>query len=135
MDKTLIVFLIIGAGFFYFVMNLVNETNSEDDKYLNTMSQQEQYAKYQKVDSIGQEILDVTLADPVTQLKVWNASQIKQEFLELFPDFDTMRGFVKNRVRGENLVQKLTQKINETEDKFFSGSIDTEQAKRMLDKL
>ena len=135
MDKTLLVFLLIGVGFFYFVMNLVKETETDSEKARNVSYQQEQYTKYYKVDSIGQDILDVTLADPMMQLKVWKHSRLKEEFLEIFPDFDMMKNFVKSRIRGDALVQKLTNKINEVEDKFFSGSMNAEQAKRALEQL
>jgi hypothetical protein len=135
MDKSFLIFLIIGVGFFYFVINVVKETDTDTEKIHSTSYQQEQYAKYHKTDSIGQDILDVTLADPATQLKVWNSSALKAELLDIFPDFDTMKGFVQNRVRGEPLVRKLTQKINEVEDKFFSGTINSEQAKQALEQL
>jgi hypothetical protein len=135
MDKSLVMFLIIGAGFFYFVINVVKETETDTEKMHSISYQQEQYAKYYKTDSIGQSIVDVTLVDPSTQIKVWNNSFLKKEFLEIFPDFDTMKGFVKNRVRGEELIQKLIKKINEVEDKFFSGMINAEQAKQALEQL
>jgi len=135
MDKSLIVFLLIGTGFFYFVINVVKETETDTEKVHRVSYQQEKYAQYQKVDSIGQDILDVTIADPALQIKVWNASQIRVEFLDLFPDFDTMKDFVHSRVRGEELVQKLINKINEVEDKFFSGTMSAEQAKRALEQL
>ncbi len=136
MDKSFIFFLIIGAVFFYFVMNVVKDTEMEDDPLRDAAYQQgNQYTQYMKTDNIGQKILDVSLADPATQIKAWNASPLKEEFLDIFPDFDTMKGFVKNRVRGEELVQKLLQRINTAEDKFFSGLLDAEQTKKMLENL
>jgi hypothetical protein len=136
MDKSFIIFLMIGAAFFYFVINVVKDTEMEDDPHRNAAYQQEnRYAQYMKTDSIGQDILDVSFADPATQTKAWNASPLKEEFLEIFPDFDTMKGFVKNRVRGEELVQKLIGRVNTVEDKFFSGTISAEQAKHSLEKL
>ena len=135
MDKSLFIFLIIGAGFFYFVINVVKESETDTEKIHSTSYQEEKYAKYHKTDSIGQDILDVTLADPATQVKVWNSSTIKEEFLEIFPDFDTMKVFIHNRVRGESLIKKLTKKINEVEDKFFSGAMNAEQAKRALENI
>jgi hypothetical protein len=135
MDKTFIVFLLIGGIFFYFVMDIVNKSETEDERLSSPSYQQEEYAKYQKTDNIGQYILDVTSADVSTQTKVWNASSLKIEFLEIFPDFDTMRGFVKNRVQGDPLVKKLLKKINEVEDGFFSGTMNAEQAKKALEEL
>ena len=134
MDKSLMVFILIGGLFFYFVMDLVKDTNAADG-YATTAAEENPYAKYQTEDSIGEKILDVSLADPVTQLKAWQASDIRKEFLDLFPDFDTMHGFVKNRVRGEPLVQKLNKTIKEVEDKFYSGTLTAEEAKRVLANL
>jgi len=135
MDKSFIVFLIIGGIFFYFVMGVVDETKSEDDKYLSTTTQHEKYAKFMTVDSIGQSILDVTNENQKMQVEAWNHSELKQEFLDIFPDFDTMRTFVKNRVRGEYLIERLTDQISKVEDAFFSGTMNAEQAKRALEHL
>ena len=133
MDKSLFVFMLVGVGFFYVVMNIVKETDTAVES--NTNYPKEQYVQYYKVDDIGQDIIDVTGIPVATQIKAWNESSLKEELLEIFPDFDTMKGFVKNRVRGEALQKKLLDKINEVEDKFFSGTINAEQAKRMLGQL
>ena len=135
MDKSFIVFMLVGIGFFYVVMNIVKETETPADRAFTSSYQQEQYNQYYKVDNIGQDIIDVTGAPAGVQIKAWNNSPLKEEFLEIFPDFDTMKGFVKNRVRGDVLREKLLNKISEVEDKFFSGTINAEQAKRMLGKL
>jgi len=135
MDKTFIVFILIGIGFFYVVMNIVKETETPAERAQTTSYQQEQYAQYYKVDNIGQDIIDVTGAPAGVQVKAWNQSPLKEELLEIFPDFDTMKGFVENRVKGDLLRQKILSRISEVEDKFFSGTIDAEQAKRMLGKL
>jgi len=135
MDKSLIVFMLVGIGFFYVVMNIVKETETPEDRAFTSSYQQEQYNQYYKVDNIGQDIIDVVGAPAGVQIKAWNNSPLKEELLEIFPDFDTMKGFVKNRVKGDVLQQKLLSRISEVEDKFFSGTIDAEQAKRMLGKL
>ncbi len=136
MDKSFMVFIAVGIGFYYVVTNYVGEIQREDTLYQNSDYEKEhKFDQYYTVDSIGQNILDVTLADPSTQIEAWNASPIRQEFLDIFPDFDTMRGFVKNRVRGDELVQKLLKRIDEVEDKFFSGTMSAEQAKRSLETL
>ncbi len=135
MDKAFIVFLIIGGIFFYFVMGVVNETKSDDDRYLSTTTQQEKYAKYMTVDSIGQAIIDVTGENPKMQIDIWNHTELKQELLDIFPDFDTMKTFVKNRVRGEYLIKRLLEEITKVEDAFFSGTMNAEQAKRALENL
>jgi hypothetical protein len=135
-DKSFMVFVAVGIGFYYLITTYVGEIQNEDTSYQSSeYGKEHQFDQYHTVDSIGQDILDVTLADPATQIKAWDASAIKAEYLEIFPDFDTMKGFVKNRVRGEELVNKLLKKTSEVEDKFFSGSMSAEQAKRALNQL
>lgn len=136
MDKSLFIFIVIGLGFLYFITTFIGDIQEEDDKYQNKGYQQEhKYDQYQSVDSIGQAILDLTGADIKTQVAAWNASQLKNEFLENFPDFSAMKTFVKERIRGDNLQIKLIKNIDNVENKYFSGTISAEQAKQMLDLL
>ena len=136
MDKSFMFFIAIGIGFLYFVTNFVGDIQAEDDAYRNNdYSQEHIYDKYQATDSIGQDILDLTGADATTQIGAWNNSMLKDEFLALFPRFDEMKIFVKDRIRGKILQDKLTSTISTIEDKFFSGTIGAEDAKRKLSTL
>ena len=130
------IFIAVGVGFLYFITNFIGDIQSEDDKYANNdYKQAHKYDKYKTVDSIGQEILDVTGAGAKIQLGAWNSSFLKDEFLDLFPDFTEMKNFIKDRLRGKILQDKLTKKVAEIEDKFFSGGITAEDAKRELGTL
>lgn len=136
MDKSLFMFIAVGIAFLYFITNFVGDIQEEDDKFQNEEYQQKHmYDQYQSVDSIGQEILDLTGSDAVTQLGAWNGSRLKQDFLALFPDFDAMKKFTKERIRGDALQAKLLKTINDVEGKYFSGTMNAEQAKRALDVL
>jgi len=135
MDRSLLIFIAIGVGFLYFITNFVGDIQ-EDDKFQNEeYKQKHQYDQYQSADSIGRDILDMTDTPVSTQVEAWNNSKLKTEFLTLFPDFSEMKIFVKERVRGEALQTKLIDAINTTEDKYFSGSMNAEQAKRSLGTL
>ena len=130
MDKGLIIFIAIGIGIIYFITSFIGEMqHKEDDKYQNISYQ------YQSVDSIGQEILELTGVDAKTQLNAWNASRLKKEFLDLFPDFSDMKKFVQERVRGDALQTKLLKNIDSVEGQYVSGTFNAEQAKRALDLL
>ncbi|NOR56507.1 MAG: hypothetical protein GQ531_09890 [Sulfurovum sp.] len=133
MDKSFMVYIAIGIGFMYLITRYVGDIQAEDDKYSNNAHAEEmKYAQYNAVDSIGQDILDVTGVDATTQFKAWNKSTLKEEFLEIFPNFSEMQGFVKDRIRGKILQDKLTHKLTDIEDKFFSGGMTAEEAKREL---
>jgi len=136
MDKSLMFFIAFGLGALYFVTNFVGGIQAEDEAYQNNGYNQEHiYDKYQVVDSIGQDILDLSGENVQTQLGAWNNSMLKDEFLELFPRFDEMKNFAKDRIRGKILQDKLITTISTIEDKFFSGTMDAEQAKRELSSL
>ena len=134
MDKSLFIFIAVGIGFLYFINSFVADIQEEDDKYQNKEYQQKhQYDQYLSVDSIGREILDLTGADATIQMTAWKKSGLKEEFLTLFPDFSEMKKFVKERTRGDALQAELFKTIDDVEGKYFSGTMNVEQAKRALD--
>jgi len=136
MDKNLFIFIMVGLGFLYFITEFVGDIQAEDESYQNSAYQKKHmYDEYQSVDSVGQMVLTVQDTDAKIQLEAWNASPLKDEFLELFPDFSVMKHFVKERIRGERFKQRLLKHINNVEDKFFSGSLNAEQAKQMLGSI
>lgn len=133
MDKSLFLFIAIGIGFLYLITNFVGDIQKEDDKYQNSAYQQKhQYDQYQSVDSIGQTILDLTQVDLKRQVDAWNASILKDEFLNYFPDFSAMKTFAKERIRGEKFQVKLIKNIDRVEGKYISGEVSAEAAKREL---
>ena len=133
MDKNFMVFIALGVGALYFVTNSVKDIQ-EGDPALQSEEYKEkhQFDGYQKYDSIGQSILDVVGADSATQIKAWDNSSLKREFLTFFPNFEDMYLFIDERVRGDEFKNKLTQATKNIEYKFSSGSLDAEGAKRML---
>jgi len=136
MDKTFLVFVVIGIGFLYFVTNFVGGIQKEDEQYRNKGYEQEhKYDAYAGVDSVGRNVLNLLGADANTQVSAWNESKLKEEFLALFPDFDEMKKFANERINGDPLKTKLQAQILSVEDKFFSGSMTADQAKQALGSL
>lgn len=135
MDKSLMIFIAVGVGFLYFITNFVGEIQEDDNLQNSEYKEKHKYDAYHNVDSIGQEILDVTDAATSVQVAAWNASMLKKDFLLLFPDFSEMKVFVDERVRGKVLKEKLINSLNDAEDKYFSGAMNAEQAKRSLETL
>ena len=136
MDKSLLIFIAVSIGFLYFITNFVGEIQEEDDKFQNLeYKEKHKYDQYHTVDSIGRKILDLTGTDAATQIAAWKESRLKEEFLVLFPDFGEMKKFVKERIRGDALQAKLLKEIDDVEGKYFSGTMNAEQAKRALDLL
>ena len=136
MDKSLLVFIAIGLGFLYFVTNFVGDIQAEDEQYRNTgYDQEHKYDVYQGVDSVGRNVLNLLGANTPTQVAAWNASTLKGEIQDLFPDFDEMKKFANERINGDALKAKLLKKINSVEDRFFAGTITAEQAQQELGTL
>jgi len=136
MDKSFLIFIAIGMGALYLVTNFIGDIQAEDDAYRNNdYVESSQYDEYQKVDSIGQAILVFENTDEKTQVAAWQASHIKQEFLELFPDHTEMKKFIKDRIVGQALQSKILKIIDDVEGKFFSGILSPDEAKQKLDSL
>ena len=136
MDKSFLVFIVIGIGFLYFITSFVGDIQEDDEKYRNNAYVQEhRYDKYQKVDSVGRNILDLLGTNTGTQVAAWNETALKDEYIALFPDFGEMKNFVKERIKGDALSAKLLKKTSTVEDKFFSGAITAEEAKQELSVL
>lgn len=135
MDKSLMIFIAVGVGFLYFITNFVGEIQEDDNLQNSEYKEKHKYDAYHNVDSIGQEILDVTDAATSVQVAAWNASMLKKDFLLLFPDFSEMKVFVDERVRGKVLKEKLINSLNDAEDKYFSGKMNAEEVKRSLETL
>ena len=126
----------MGISLMYFLTSFIGDIQDKDDRLKNKeYDASHLYDKYKKTDSIGQDILDVSYASRTEQIGAWNNSQLKDEFNEIFPAFDEMKFFIKDRIRGEILVPELTKTLTDIEDKFFSGGINAEEAKRQLGTL
>jgi hypothetical protein len=136
MDKSFFVYILIGLGFLYFVTTFIGDIQEDDEKYRNEgYTQEHKYDKYNSVDSVGQNILNLLGTDAGTQVAAWNDSQLKDEFIMLFPDFGDMKNFVRDRIKGDALSTKLLAQIKSVEDKFFSGTMTADQAKLELSSL
>jgi len=136
MDKTFLFFVAVGIGFLYFITTFVGGIQEKDEKFRNEgYNQEHRYDAYAGVDSVGRDVLNLLGQDLKTQIAVWNASKVKEEFIALFPDFDEMKKFVKERINGDALSAKLLAQIKSVEDQFFAGTITAEQAKHTLSSL
>ena len=130
MEKGLLIFIAIGIGSIYLITDSLGDTTHKEGGKDQNIAYE-----YQSVDSIGQIILNVKGIDTAMQVTVWNASILKEEFLDLFPDFIRMKEFVRERVRGDALQVKLLKHIESVEGQYFSGTLNTEEAKRALGLL
>ena len=136
MDKAFLFYVLLGLGFIYVIIHYVGEIQAEDDKYANReYKKAHMYDGYYAIDNVGRRVLDIKNADVNKQIEVWNNTAFKNKFILLFPDFEAMKSFARERVHAEALSQKLSSEITATEDKFISGTITVDQAKEALTHL
>ena len=84
---------------------------------------------------LAERFLDIKATDLNKQMEVWNNTSFKNEFIALFPDFEAMKIFARERIRTEALRQKLLSEITRAEDQFVSGEITDDQMKASLSHL
>ena len=136
MDKSFMVFVAVGIGFYYGITNFVGDMEKDDGYPTTTMEQEEhKYDKYISHDSIGRTILIVDGLDRKTQLEAWRHSSIRDDFLSFYPEFDEMKTVIKERVMSKDLQVYLLDKTKEIERDFLSGTLDAEEAQRRLKSL
>ena len=132
MDKGLLTFLAIGLIAIYMVTNMIGDIQDDGEKQRGTYKKENQY---QGVDIVGDTILDVQNIDEKKQLEAWNKSELQHEFIELFPNFDAMKRYVNDRIRGDALQNKLLKRIDDVEIQFISGTLNGEQSKSKLNAI
>jgi len=137
MFKGFIILLIVGLGFVYFVFSFVGDVErSDSDSYVSKSEKQaKEWAKYYKKDVLGQPVLDLKGAPMKTAKEVWEQSQLREEMLENFPDFELMRQFVNDRLLPSSFRDYLLQKIERVESDYLAGSIDSAKARAALTNL
>ena len=132
MDKGLLTFLAIGLVAIYMATNLIGDIQGDGEKERGTYKKDNQY---NGVDILGDAILDVQHIDEKKQLEVWHSSEFKNEFMELFPNFDGMKRYVDSKIKGDALQKKLISTIDSIEIKFISGTLNGERSKAELESL
>ena len=134
MSQGLIIFIAIGAILSYILVGFIGDLQDEDDKLI---TQEKLIAKedmtFHQKDVIGQTILVFSNDSCEKKIGVWKRSPLHQEFMDFFPNFSEMKAFVNDRIVDADFQQRLTKKVDEIEDAFFSGEITQEQAKEKLD--
>jgi len=132
LDKGLLLFIAVGIVAIYLTTSFVG-TIQDDERYQNSgysENSKDKDIEYQTINSIGDVVLDVSSLDAKKQIAIWNSSEMKNEFLNNFPNFEEMRGFVDNKIIGDMLKQKLKETIDSVEEIFVAGDISSDEAKR-----
>ena len=136
MKSELFLYIIIASLFGYFLLGYVKKSEGEGDKSVfgHKASIQEDAKSHHK-DSIGQNILNLSTISQEDRASIWKRSTLRQEYIDLFPNFTAMRDFIQDRILGDSFQQQLLKQIDMVEDDFFSGKITQREAKEKLDSF
>jgi hypothetical protein len=132
LDKGLLGFIAVGAIAVYFVTGFVDKIQDDDgyNKSGYIEKNRDKDIQYQTLNSVGDRVLDLSLINEKKQITVWNRSEIKDEFLTIFPNFLDMKEFIKERVVGDDLQKRLIETIESIEERFIAGEISVDEGKR-----
>ena len=137
MFKGFVILVAVGGLFAYFIFNFVSDIEADDPNTMISKDERKarEYAKYYKTDAAGDQILDFRGASLDKAKEVWRESPIRREILENFPQFEIMRDMIDQRVVESEFKKYLLKKVDEVESSYFSGSIDSVKAQKILTDL
>jgi hypothetical protein len=137
MFKGFVILVAVGALFAFFVFNFVSDVERADPNTLISKDEKKakEFAKYYKEDATGEQILDFRGASLAKAKEVWRESPIRQEILDNFPQFEIMKEMIDQRIVESDFRRYLLKKLDEVESEYFSGTIDSAKAHKILTEL
>jgi len=92
-----------------------------------------EYSKNYRVNSSGNEVLILNKHSLVKQKELWNKSGLKEDMLELFPDFSEIKYFINEHIEDDgSFKNELLGHVKKVEVKYISGTLTGRKAKVML---
>jgi hypothetical protein len=134
MMKGLLVLLAVGALFAYFVFNFVGEIEGDEGTQLFSSDQGEEskYGRYYKTDPAGNRVLHLGGIPMGKAREIWKESSIRAQVLGFFPRFEHMRDLIRLHISPSPLREALLKKIDDVESDYFTGNINSDEARRRL---
>jgi len=92
--------------------------------------------KNYRLDSSGNEILELDKLSLQEKKKLWNNSTLKEEMILVFPNFEEIKYFIKNRIEDDGSFQHLLlTHVEDVENNYIAGEMTGNRAKSMLSNL
>ena len=129
--------VIFGAIALFFIIsgliNFIGDLEDEVDVKSNYSSKESKNENYYGVDVVGEQTILLNGLSNSKKRELWNASPLKIEMLNFFPDFSLMREFVEGRmIDDSDFKKKLLEKIDKTEEEYIGGILTGQRAKATL---
>jgi len=138
MNKTVIFF---GTVIFFIISWLVGTVNNLHDDVdvsygFNEKSIVAGDMKNYKLDNSGNKILELSTFSLDEKKRLWSQSSLKEEMIELFPDFSEIKYFIENRIEDDgSFKNELLVHVEHVQENYIGGGVTGTKAKIMLSHL
>jgi len=134
MDRIFFIYLVIVVTGAFLLVDFIKDVNDDD---VSMMTKEEKISKrdalYYKEDVIGDTILIIPKTMKYSKKKqILKRSPIFKEIIDSFPMFSEMEALTNEKILDEQLKKELLNIINDIQDKYLSGEIDSAKAKERL---
>ena len=94
-------------------------------------------SNYTDTDTLGNKILLLTDIEPSKKREIWKNSVLKEEMLNIFPNYTEMHHLIESRMvdTGGTFKTTLLAQIIKIEEDYISGKITAQHAKAMLSEF
>lgn len=130
--------VIFGAIALFFIlsalMGFVNDLHDDVESKSNYgHSQEVKSENYYDVNVVGEQTLVLSELSDLEKKRIWDASTLKIEMMDSFPDFSLMSELVKERIIDNSDFKKnLLKKIETTEEEYIGGVTTGQSVKATL---
>ena len=139
MNKTMIVAGVVIFTIVSWLTTFVNEIHEDVDVSYG-FHEKELIAGEESnyiVDVNGKKVLQLQTLSMQEKKSLWNKSTLKNEILELFPDFTEIKYLINNQIEDDDglFKQELLNHIDSVQEEYIGGSLSEEQVKERLLKF
>jgi hypothetical protein len=135
MKNELLLFVVVGAFFGYFLLGYVKNSEGQKDDTIFVDAGSKYNTSLEKKSGTYKHNIDLSTTEEWRQADKWQQSYLHEEFMRLFPDFEAMREFANNNIIGDSFKAKLIANIDRVENPFYANEIDKNEALKGLDEF
>ena len=136
MRNGFLLMIVAGIGFAYLIFSFLGEIESDDPRVATEYDTKERaLAKFLKLDSAGNNIVDFSSASLSEAKKVWNTTTLKEPILSLFPDFELMKDKVDLTIADGKFKTYLLNYLHKIESDYLTGALSSDQARSAIEHL
>jgi len=118
---------------FFIVSGLISFVNDLHDNADVKKSYIKDESRLYVVDEFGDKILNLNGYSLSEQKRIWRDSELKEEMLELFPNFIEMKRLIEERIEADTMFKEhLLNHLSSIEEQYIGGTSNGQSAKASL---